>query len=223
MMYRGDSMEHGKSTSAGERQQRTRRMLEECGALIDDGHFVYASGEHGPGWIAKDIINMDPARPRALGAMLAEAIEESGCTPDLVCGPAIGGVICAQYTALALGVECVFAERVRTDAGEVFQLKRRYDEAVAGRRVLVVDDIINTGHSTGLVLKAVKAAGGDVIAVATWINRGNVGAEAFGVDTFIHLDEVDLPSFPAARCELCSQSVPVNTHYAHGAEFIAGE
>jgi len=197
-------------------------MLEECGALIEDGHFVYASGDHGPGWIAKDIINMDPARPRALGAMLAEAIEESGCTLDLVCGPAIGGVICAQYTALALGVQCVFAERVRTDAGEAFQLKRRYDEAVNGRRVLVVDDIINTGHSTGLVLKAVKAAGGKVVAVATWINRGNVGAEAFGVDTFIHLDEVHLPSFPAAGCRLCAESVPVNTDYAHGAEFLAG-
>jgi len=219
----GASMEHGKSSSHSDRQQRIRRMLEECGALIEDDHFVYASGQHGPGWIAKDVINMDPARPHALGNMLAEAIEESGCTPDLVCGPAIGGVICAQYTALALGVQCVFAERVRTDACEGFQLKRRYDEAVNGRRVLVVDDVINTGHSTGQVLEAVKAAGGNVIAVATWISRGNVGAEDFAVDTFICLDEVDLPSFPAATCELCAQSVPINTHYAHGAEFVAGE
>ena len=121
-----------------------------------------------------------------------------------------------------MGPFCVFAGRVQTGEGEEFHLKRRYDEAVAGRRVLVVDDIINTGHSTGLVLKAVKAAGGDVIAVATWINRGNVGAEAFGVDTFIHLDEVHLPSFPAAGCRLCAESIPVNTDYAHGAEFLAG-
>ena len=72
------------------------------------------------GWIAKDIINMDPTRPRDLGAMLAEAVRESNIEIDIVCGPAIGGVICAQYTALALGVSCVFAERIREDGVERF-------------------------------------------------------------------------------------------------------
>jgi len=217
------SMEQGKPASPSqlEHQRRTRSMLEDCSALIVDGHFVYASGHHGPGWIAKDVINMDPTRPHALGRMLAEAIEESGCELDLVCGPAIGGVISAQYTALALGVECVFAERVRIDDSEEFRLKRGYDEVVSGRRVLVVDDVINTGHSTKLVLSAVAAAGGEVVAVAAWISRGNVGVESFGVDTFIYLDEVLLPSHAPETCELCARSVPINTRYAHGAEFIA--
>ena len=216
------TMEHGKPASPAqlERQRRTRSMLEDCSALIVDDHFVYASGHHGPGWIAKDVINMDPTRPYALGCMLAEAIEESGCAPDLICGPAIGGVISAQYTALALGVECVFADRVRIDDSEEFCLKRRYDEAVSGRRVLIVDDVINTGHSIKLVRSALEAAGGEVIAVAAWISRGNVGAKSFGVDTFVYLDEVHLPSHPAETCELCARSVPINKHYAHGADFI---
>ena len=125
-------------------------MLESCGALITDGHFVYASGEHGPGWIAKDTINMDPSRPRDLGSMLAEAVRDAGIEADVVCGPAIGGVICAQNTALAMGNECVFAERHRQDGQESFVLKRRYDAAVADRHVLVVDDVINTGgHLVG--------------------------------------------------------------------------
>lgn len=202
-------------------QAVTRLMLESCGALITDGHFVYASGEHGPGWIAKDIINMDPSRPRELGAMLAVAVAEAGIEADVVCGPAIGGVICAQYTALAMGIECVFAERHRQDGRETFQLKRRYDAAAADRRVLVVDDVINTGHSTGLVLDAVRAAGGEVAGVATWINRGNVGARELGVERFIFLDEVHLPSTPAADCGLCARGVAVNTDYAHGAEYVA--
>ena len=75
-------------------------MLESCGALIEDDHFVYASGEHGPGWIAKDIVNMDPTRPRDLGAMLAEAVRESKIEFDLVCGPAIGGVIGFVFGAI---------------------------------------------------------------------------------------------------------------------------
>ena len=166
---------------ASARRSATRSMLESCGALIQDDHFVYASGEHGPGWIAKDIINMDPTRPRDLGAMLAEAVRETNIEFDLVCGPAIGGVICAQYTALALDAECVFAERVRVDGVERFELKRRYDEAVAGRRVLVVDDVINTGHSTGLVVESVRAAGGEVVGgFSGALDEGHLVEEGLG-------------------------------------------
>ena len=209
--------------SESNRSTRTRQLLDECGALITDGHFVYASGEHGSGWIAKDIINTNPSRPRELGAMLAEAVRDAGIEADVVCGPAIGGVICAQYTALAMGTECVFAERHHESGNEIFVLKRRYDEAVIDRRVLVVDDVINTGHSTGLVLDAVRAAGGEVVGVATWINRGNVGARELGVERFVFLDEVHLPSTPAVDCELCARSVVVNTDYAHGAEYMASK
>ena len=123
--------------------------------------------------------------------------------------------------ALALEIECVFAERHHESGRETFVLKRRYDVAVVDRRVLVVDDVINTGHSTGLVLDAVRAAGGEVAGVATWINRGNVGARELGVKRFVFLDEVHLPSTPAADCEPCAKGVPVNTDYAHGAEYVA--
>ncbi|MAB83837.1 MAG: phosphoribosyltransferase [Phycisphaerae bacterium] len=209
--------------SGSNRSVFTRRLLDDCGALITDGHFVYASGEHGPGWIAKDIINTVPSRPRDLGAMLAEAVAEAGIEADVVCGPAVGGVICAQYTALAMGIECIFAERHREDGRETFRLNRGYDVAVSGRRVLVVDDVINTGHSTGLVLDAVRAAGASICGVATWINRGNVGHRELGVDRFIFLDEIELPSIPAAECHLCRNGVPVNTDYAHGAEFVSSQ
>ena len=205
----------------GARADRTRQIMESCGGLITNDHFVYASGEHGSGWIVKDVINLDPARPRELSEMLACAVRDAGIEADVVCGPAVGGVICAQFTALSLGWTCVFAER--GDDGTSFELRRRYDDVVKGCRVLLVDDIINTGFSTGLVAQAIRAAGGEVVAVATWINRGNVGAEAFGVDHFIALDEVHLPSIPASECPLCASGVPVNTDYAHGREFVAAK
>ena len=182
-------------------------------------HFVYASGEHGDGWIAKDLVNLDPKRPQELSAMLAEAVCAAGVDPEVVCAPAIGGVICGQYTANALGCASIFAER--TDDRQAFALRRRYDEVVADKRVLLVDDIINTGYSTGLVKASVEDAGGIVVGVATWINRGNIGAEELGVEQFVYLDEVHLPSIPAKDCQLCAEGVPVNTHYAHGADFVA--
>ena len=201
--------------TAEQRQAETRAIIEACGALIEDDHFVYASGDHGNGWIAKDIINLDPRLPKRMGELLAEAVADIPC--EIICGPAMGGLICAQFTALAMCRPCVYLERSSGD--QHFEFKRGYDQQVAGRRVLVVDDVINTGYSIGPAMDVVRAAGGEVVGAATWISRGNVGADDLGVDRYVFLDEVLLPSWPAEGCRLCEAGVPVNTTYAHGADF----
>ena len=138
-----------------------------------------------------------------------------------MCGPAIGGLICAQFTALSLNLPVVFAERVWHDGQQTFELHRGFDETVSGKEVLVVDDVINTGFSIKLAIDAVREAGGSVNSAATWINRGNIYAEGLDVAHFIYLDEILLPSWSAEECPLCEQGVPINTRYAHGAEFVA--
>ena len=105
---------------------------------------------------------------------------------------------------------------------EAFVLKRGQGAHVEGRRVLVVDDVVNTGFSIRLTLEAVSRAGGEVVGAAAWVSRGNVGAKELGVAPYVFLDEVSLPSWPAEACQLCAQGTPVNTEYAHGAEFAAG-
>ena len=42
-----------------------------------------------------------------------------------------------------------------------------------------------------------------------------------GSPDFVWLTEVLVPSWPAADCPLCRDGVPVNTQYAHGADFLA--
>lgn len=205
---------------ADARQAETRTIIESCGALIEDDHFVYVSGHHGNGWIAKDIINLDPRLPRRLGELLAESVSDLDI--DVVCGPAFGGLICAQFTALALSTHCVFAERENVDGRERFVLRRGQDDFIRGKRVLVVDDVVNTGYSLRLTMDAIRECGGEVVAAATWISRGNVMATDLGIDHYVFLDEVPLPSWPAESCELCSLQIPVNTRYAHGADFMAG-
>jgi orotate phosphoribosyltransferase len=32
--------------------------------------------------------------------------------------------------------------------------------------------------------------------------------------------EYKIPNWPASECPLCKQHVPVNTHHAHGQEFV---
>lgn len=199
----------------------TRKILTDCGALLMEDHFVYASGDHGAGWIAKDLVNVDPRRPARLGELLATALSDLSNAPDILCGPAMGGLICAQATALALRLPFVYAERAQRHGEKNFELRRGFGELVDGREVLVVDDIINTGFSIRLAIEAVRAAGGTVSAAATWVNRGNVYAPDLGVESLVFLDEVLLPAWPAKTCPLCAKNVPVNTRYAHGEEFVA--
>ena len=70
---------------------------------------------------------------------------------------------CAEWTAHELGVLGVFAEHDQPRPGELrgrFVLRRGYDHLVKGKQVLVVDDIVNTGHSIRQTIEAVRAAGG---------------------------------------------------------------
>ena len=93
---------------------------------------------------------------------------------------------------MALGLPFVYAERTQKDGKQNFELHRGFGEIVAGHEVLLVDDVINTGFSIGLTIKAVREAGGTVSSAATWINRGNVYAPELGVDTFVSVSYTHL-------------------------------
>jgi orotate phosphoribosyltransferase len=162
--------------------------------------------------------------------MLAEEVGDREL--DIVCGPATGGLIVSQWTAHHLRLPSVFAEHAKEQGYDPakahpgplrppFALKRGYDEMVNGKRVLVVDDVINTGESVRETCEAVRDAGGAVAAVAALVTRGNAGPGDVGCDDFAYLTEAIVPTWPAADCDLCRRGVPINTRYAHGADFLA--
>ena len=200
----------------------TKQILVDCEALLADDHFVYISGDHGSGWVDKDAIFVDPQRIRRLTQLLAAAAKRFNA--DILCGPATGGLIVAQWTALELGLPAVFAEHTQPRTAQQlrgeFTFHRGYDRLLAGKRVLVVDDVVNTGLSVRQTAAAVRQAGGEVIAIAALVDRGNVNAESLGVPDYVYLLEYDIPDWPAADCPLCQAGVPVNTRYAHGQDFL---
>src|SRR5262249_11151277 len=102
-----------------------------------------------------------------------------------------------------------------------FVLRRGYDRLAAGKRVLVVDDIVNTGLSLRQTAEAVRGAGGQVVGAACLVSRGNVVGGGLGVARYVYLLEYRIPAWPAADCELCRAGVPINTRYAHGREYLA--
>src|SRR5262245_27959549 len=198
--------------------QETLQVLIEANAILQNDHFVYISGDHGSGWIAKDAIYPHTDRVERLCRNLGKLV--AGRKIDIVCGPATGGLIIAEWTAHELGILSTFTEHDpapnSTSKRGRFILRRGYDHLVAGKRVLVVDDIVNTGLSVRQSIEAVRAAGGRVDVVGALVNRGNVDAAGLGVDKFLYLLEFKVPAWPAAVCPLCRDGVPVNVQYAHG-------
>lgn len=211
---------------------RTEEILHEAGALLSGDHFVYITGEHGDGWIDKDAIFPNTAWASELCEMLAATVRDRGA--EIVCGPATGGLIVSQWTAHHLGLPSVFADHGKEQGYDPtaalaaggplrppFVLNRGYDRAVKGKRVLVVDDVVNTGESLVETVSAVRDAGGEVVTVGALCTRGNAGPGDVGCSDFAYLAEIEIPSWPAAGCRLCHDDVPVNTRYAHGADFVA--
>jgi orotate phosphoribosyltransferase len=198
-------------------------LLTEAHAILEDDHFVYISGDHGSGWIDKDAIYPHTERIERLCRDMANEVRGWGA--EAVCGPATGGLIVAEWTAHELGALSVFAEHDPAPQEGAprgrFVLRRGYDRVVSGRRVLVVDDIVNTGLSLHQTTEAVRSAGGQVIGAACLVSRGNVDAAGLGVSRFVCLLEYRIPAWPASACPLCRAGVPINTRYAHGGEYLA--
>ncbi len=207
-------------------QPGAEAILRESGALLEGDHFVYISGQHGSGWIDKDAVYPHTERTSALGGLIAQAV--AGEDIEVVCGPATGGLILAQWVAHHLGALAVFGEHGEIPKDEhhaegkrPFVIKRGYDRLVSGRRVLVVDDVVNTGFSIRGTIEAVRSHGGRVEVAASVCNRGALAPERIGVERLIDLTDIELDSWPREQCPLCRDGVPVNTAYAHGADFVA--
>src|SRR5262245_28659410 len=151
--------------------ERTAAILRETGALLTDRHVVYTSGRHGNAYVNKDAIYPHTERVAELCGFLANFARV--VRADVVCGPAMGGIILAQWTGHHLGLPAVYAEKA---AGGGMTLRRGYDGLVRGRRVVVVEDVVNTGGSLRDTVAAVRAAGGEIVLAAALCNRGGVRA-----------------------------------------------
>ena len=195
---------------------RAADILAEVGGILTGRHVVYTSGRHGSAYVNKDAVYPHTERVRELCALMADAARPLGA--EVVCGPAMGGIILAQWTGHHLALPAVYAEKA-PEGG--MALRRGYDALVRGRRVLVVEDVVNTGGSLAEAIRAVRAAGGVVVGATALCNRGGVTAADLDIPVLHALLELSLDSWSAEECPLCRRGVPVNTQVGKGREFLA--
>lgn len=197
-------------------------MLKKSGAVITDSHIVYTSGKHGSIYINKDALYPHTAFSSRMGELFAEKNKELAI--DVVAAPALGGIILSQWTAYHLSkvkgkeVLGVYTEK---DAEKNQVFTRGYDKLVAGKNVLVVEDLTTTGGSVAKVVNSVKNAGGNVVMVCVMVNRDpeKVTSEVIGAP-FSSLATLKAEAWDEADCKLCKTGVPINTTVGHGRKYL---
>lgn len=136
------------------------------------GHFLLSSGRHSEYYLQCARVLMDSERAGRLALALATKLpRDLRQSIDLVVSPAMGGVIIGHEMGRALGKPAIFVERPTG----TFELRRGFT-IPQGAKILMVEDVVTTGLSSREAMEAVRAAGGDVVAEASLVDRsgGNV-------------------------------------------------
>ncbi|HBU70114.1 MAG TPA: orotate phosphoribosyltransferase [Elusimicrobia bacterium] len=180
-----------------------RKLFEEKKALLN-GHFLLSSGLHSDTYFQSALILQYPDTAEKLAQELRKLISgKLGADAiDLVISPAMGGIVIGQEVGRALGRRAIFCERVE---GKL--VLRRGFKIEKGEKCVVVEDVITTGLSTGEVVEVVKSLGGDVVAVASLVDRSG-GKVDFGVPRFSLLS-LEVKSYKPEECPLCKAGQPV--------------
>ncbi|MEW4468288.1 orotate phosphoribosyltransferase [Parasphingorhabdus sp. JC815] len=157
-------------------------------ALLE-GHFILSSGRHSSQYLQCARVLMNPARAARLAqSLVAKLPDDIRNAIDIVVSPAMGGVIVGHEMGRALGKEAIFLERPEG----TFELRRGF-HLEPGQKVLMMEDVVTTGLSSREAIKAIGAAGGEVVAAGALVDRSN-GAASFDVP-FFPLIALDVPSY----------------------------
>ncbi len=170
-----------------------------AGALLE-GHFRLTSGLHSSGYLQCALVLQHPREAAICGAALAERVRGLGV--QTVLSPALGGIVIGQEVGRALGVRAIFAER---QDGQL-SLRRGFSLS-PGEKVFVIEDVVTTGGSTKETIDVARAAGAEVVAAGSIIDRSG-GQQRIDVP-YHALAVVSLPTYEPDSCPLCLAGLPV--------------
>ena len=179
------------------------QLFVDSGAL-KQGHFLLASGRHSDRYLEKFDLLRNPGATSAVLQPLVGQLRDWDL--DVIVGPTTGGILLAFELARQLGLPAAYAER----SGEGLSGReiKRGTVFPAGSKVFVIDDILTTGGSVAETLNALKAHPVDVVGIAVLVDRSG-GSVQFGDIPLIPLMSLDVTSWVAGECPLCTKGIPL--------------
>ena len=111
---------------------------------------------------------------------------------EAVCRPLVEGALLAQMVAEELDVEFYFAEQfIRAGANDLYPVGYRIPAAlrdrILGKRIAVVDDVINAGSAVRGAVEDLEACGAQLIAIGSLLVLG-LHARAFAASKRVALE-----------------------------------
>ena len=174
-----------------------KEILAECEALLS-GHFLLTSGLHSNAYIQCAKLLRFPDKSEKVLKTVVEQLQ--GLEIDLVCGPAVGGIIVSYELGRQLGLESIFTER---ENGEM-TLRRGFN-IKKGSKVLITEDVVTTAKSTLETVAVIESYGAKVVGLACIADRRkDTGSLAFPVFSAIKLD---IDNYDPTDCPLCMENI----------------
>jgi orotate phosphoribosyltransferase len=172
-----------------ERSELASRLKETCSLT---GHFVLRSGQVSDVYFDKYMLESDPTLLRAVAEHSAQLVPEG---TEILAGLELGGVPLSTALSLVTGLPQVL---VRKEAKTYGTAKLAEGPEIAGRQVLVVEDVITTGGQVLLSTEELRSRGALVATVLCVIDRrarGGSGADklaaaSISMRSLFTLDEI---------------------------------
>jgi orotate phosphoribosyltransferase len=171
-----------------------------------EGHFLLSSGRHSGRYFQCARLLQYPDRAAAAladaAARIRVDITAGKIAVDAVAGPAMGGIIVAYELGRQLGLPAFFTER---DEGGFMTLRRGF-EVTPGLRVLIAEDVVTTGKSSGESAAALERLGAKITALACVVDRR---ARGISIPWPVYAAAVlEAADWEADKCDLCRKGVP---------------
>ena len=185
--------------------EKVLALLRESGAMLE-GHFLLSSGQHSDRYFQCAKLLQYPDKAQAALAGVAETIRQEiqagRLKIDAVVGPAMGGIVVAYELGRQLGLPAFFTER--DDTG--IMVLRRGFEVRAGQKILITEDVVTTGKSSGECAAALEAQGAVIAGLVCLVDRRQ-GDIALPWPLYPACT-VNVNNWKAADCDLCKQGIP---------------
>lgn len=198
-------------------RQTTLTNLREHDVLMLDGHFDYGNGYHGRVYLNPHRIFRQPSLIWRFAQDLIELLPDTIVSEtEVVAGPVMGGALFAHTLAGLLDGRrslthppTSFAP-LSADANGRLVLRPFYRSVVEGKRVLLADDVRNTGETFARGKAAIESAGGRVIGTTEICDRLEAVVD-IGVPNFALAEYPAPENYPVATCPLCKAGQAVTT------------
>jgi orotate phosphoribosyltransferase len=205
-----------------ESRERALKDLQQLEVLMIDGHFDYGNGYHGRVYLNPHQLFRHPSTIWRFAQDLIDILPGDVVqATEVVAGPATGGALLAHTIAGLFDSRrslthppCSFAP-IHYDASTSlgagaggFSLRPFYARELKGKRVLLADDVRNTGQTLARCAALVQEAGGSLLATIQIYDRLEA-TDIAGVQNFALAEYRAPENFEAADCPLCAANVPI--------------